>query len=182
MTTVKQIVLIPHWIQETLWRKNLSLAACLDLDKLIPLISMSDMACYAALQSYFKHIIGTEEPDWLYSNWCDSIAENNAVTLNYRDTVIQLANDGSVSKELYSRLFDVSSKVSQYEEPFKVYDLAPKVCGVVIYPGFFLEKPDLALQKSLIEAILKVLYIYDAYHDVAKTSSFKRYLELLSSK
>jgi len=182
VTSKKQLILIPFWIQEILGRNKLPLSTCLELDKIKPIISLNDVSAFYALQGYFKHVIGIDVFPSLFSCWCDSITEQNVDVLKYRDTVSLLSTDTTINKDMYNRLFDPSSKSSQYDEPFKVYDLTPEIAGVVIYPGYFLEQTDCVQQKNLIEAILKVLYVYDAYHDVACTPSFKRYLELLSNK
>ncbi len=70
--------------------------------------------------------------------------------------------------------------VDRYKEPFATYDLTPEVAGVVIYPGYFTTDTIQKYQHELIVSILKVFYVYSAYHEVCKTPFFKRYLELLA--
>lgn len=181
MAAKKEIVLIPFWVQEILQRNQLPLEACLKLDTIKPLMSLNDLVCFLALQSYTDKLLGTKYvEDRLVWVWADSIVENN---LGLKDflwkTLLALSSDASFRKEVEARLLSEDGKVDQYKEPFITYDLPSGVVGVVIYPGFFTGAGVSENQKPLVEAILKVLYVYESTHEVAKTPLFKRYLELL---
>lgn len=182
MAIKKQIVLIPFWIQEILGRNRLPLSACLELDKLKNIISMDDIASFSALQQSFQKLIGISMMDELYFNWRNSIPEGYPENIAYAELVNTVSFDTATISGMNMRLFEPEAKTDQYNEPFAIHDITPEVIGIVIYPGFFTNNTDTNLQKLLIEGILKLLYVYDAYHDVAKTPLFRRYLELLSIK
>ena len=177
----KRIVLIPYWVQEIVKRANLPLAACLEFGKIKAVMSLNDLIGFCTLQQYFKHVLNAEMFDELFSIWLDSIPNDQPELRSYfTEQVYPLACDDSFRKEIWGRLFEVEARSKQYEVPFITYDLTPTVCGVVICPGYFVNDGTADLQRSLIQAILEVLYVYDTFSDVAKTSLFKRYLELLS--
>lgn len=179
----KQIVLIPFWIQEIMKRNNMPLAECLEFPKVKPVMALNDLVEFSALQEHMDFVLGTKfAGTHLYWVWASSIPNGNADSelMQALNSASTLSKDESFQKELKSRLFDTAAKSSHYKEPFITYDLSPTVVGVVIYPGFFDRENNTALQKPLVEAILKVLYVYEPSHEVAKTPLFKRYLELLS--
>jgi hypothetical protein len=114
--------------------------------------------------------------------WSKSIPDDQPALRDFLfQQVDALSSDASHRKEVHGRLFSEDSRDEQHKEPFICYDLTPDVCGVVIYPGFFVGKNSAKeLQLAFVREVLKVLYVYDTQSEVAKTSLFKRYLELLS--
>lgn len=183
MSVKKQIVLIPFWVQEVLQRNQLPLSACLDLEKIKPLMSLNDLVGFLTLQKYMDKILGTkyvhDELTWV---WSRGIQNGNTQLNDFLwKTLNTLAGDLTFHKEVESRLLDADAKTDQYKEPFITYDLPQGIVGVVIFPGFFADAGVSEFQKPLVEAILKLLYVYESSHEVAKTPLFKRYLELLAS-
>lgn len=181
--TKKRIVFIPYWVQDVLSRNKMQLADCLDVAKIKPVLALNDLLCFAALQRFSDRLFGRPVTnDELYWIWASS-AEGNPEARNFlHSKVSTMSIDESYTTEVQSRLFDVDAHTAQYENPFITYDLTPEVVGVVIYPGYFTSNSNSELQKSFVSAILKVLYVYEPSHEVAKTPLFKRYLELLSTK
>ena len=181
----KHIVLIPHWVQETIKRNGLTLSDVLNFEKIKPLLSVQDLVGLLTLQDFTKPVFGV---DYINSNlwniWSDSISKDNQnLKKFFTDSVTQLSHDQSFHKEVNDRLFCEDARTDFHKEPFDTYDLPmTDVVAVVIYPGFFVGNANASLQQSLIEAILKVLYVYEPSHEVAKTPLFKRFLELLSGK
>lgn len=181
----KDIILIPFWVAETMKRNQLPLNQCLSFEKIKPLMSLNDLISFLVFQTYTNHVLGSDIYIDLAAIWKNSVPEDKPKLRNecYLD-LPKFALDAVNHKEVWDRIFDPTSKHNSYDEkqvPFTVHDLTPELLGIVINPGFFTEPVDPRLQISLIESILKVLYVYDAYHEVAKTSLFKRYLDLLAT-
>lgn len=181
---MNKVILVPHWVQETLRRNQMNLNECLDFSKIRSILSTNDLAGFLALQEFAGYLYGDEEnftryPD-LLAEWSEGASGEN---LNYLQiTLPALANDASIVNEVKARLFSPESKDSRYEEAFITYDLKPSTVGVVVYPGHFVTGSKQKLELPLIESILKVFYVYTPYHIVAGTDFFKKYLHLLSSK
>jgi hypothetical protein len=182
IVTKKRVVLIPYWVQDILNRNKMPLADCLDIGKMKPVLALNDLLGMAALQNFFPTVLGSDFPDELWWVWQTSTADNAELKKFMDAYVTNLGNNPVYVNVVQSRLFDEDAKHFVYENPFITYDLSPETLGVVIYPGFFVGNDIVELQKSLIKAILKVLYVYDPSHEVAKTPLFKRYLELLAVK
>ena len=185
MSVKNNIVLIPYWIPEILKRKGLELKDCLDFPKLKPLLSLNDLVSFATLQEYYGKLTGAEEPSSLIWIWSASIPKDQPELSKYLwDTVSTISMDQTFKNEIETRLFCEGSKLDQYPEPYAVQHLAPEVGGIVIYPGHFIleENSKPVHQKALVVSILKVLYVYNAYNEMCKTSLFKKYLELLAGK
>lgn len=185
MAATKKLMLIPYWIEDALKRNRMSLAECRDFNKIKPVCAVNDLLEFATLQNKAEMVFGKDA--WyqssydLIATWGSSIAENNTEMYDYlTKNIMSLCHDASFDKELTSRLFTRESRQERYAQPFSVVDLTRDVAGVVIYPGFFCNPVDTRLQLQLIEAVLKVLYVYDSHSEVSKTSLFLRYLDLLS--
>lgn len=179
----KRIVLIPYWVQDTMQRKKLNLVDCLDFNKVMSVMAISDLVGFSALQEFFPHVLGNVQfYDELYTLWFQSVQANPVAGSYLANNITPFVRLDETKKEVAERLFSSDAKTAQHENAFITYDLSPEVLGVVIYPGFFVREGDVELQKSLVKAILKVLYVYEPSHEVAKTPLFKRYLELLAVK
>lgn len=182
MAEKKVAILIPYWIQEILKRNNLPLSTCLELDKIKSLVAINDIAKFLALQrtEYFKLITNTEVFSELAYIWQDSTTDSDLHDTLW-NTISPIINDLTINKELESELFDKDSYDEAYNDPFIIYDLTPTVFGIVIYPGYFNTKTrNVNLQRNVVEGVLEILYRYSAFHDVAKTEYFRKYLELMS--
>jgi len=178
----KKIILIPYYVQEIMQRNSLQLADCLDLVKIRRVISVQDIAGFIALQGYNKTIFGIDIIDDLSFTLSNSIIKGNTELNDFLwKTLTPLSIDESIQNELKARLFESSGKIDHYKEPFGIYDLTPEVGGVVIYPGYFTTNGNTELQKNVIEKVLKLLYVYGAFHEVASTPFFNQYLKLLKN-
>jgi len=179
----RNIILVPFWVHETLKRHNLNLTEALDFKKMREVLSLKDLACFLSLQDYTEMITGMQEMHLgsLYFGWSKSINMNQHEQQDFLNMASQLADDASIKKEVFARLFEPQSRCERHEKPFICYDLSPEFEGVVINPGFFTQLGDRQLQAEFIEAMLKALYVYEPYHEVSKTPLFKRHLELLSA-
>lgn len=187
MSIKKNIVLIPYWVEDTLKRNRLPLRACLNFNELKSVMALGDLVSFTALQRYVTLCTGMKDASLgsLFMLWLESIPQDNREMVEFlTNQVGKLENDPSFATALEARLFISEAKSERYPTPFITYDLTREVAGVVIYPGFFgPHEPNLTgLQQELVVALLKLLYVYHAYSEVARTPLFRRYLELLSRK
>ena len=178
----KEIVLIPHWIQEILARRNLNIQECLNMDTLKGIVSVEDLAGFAAAQQFLGNIYGAPiDAMGLEVSWNQNSTD---AAREYIRSVINLHKvDSNTVEGVRSRLFspDVLSN-NKDKIPFITYDLSPTALGVVIQPGFFSTTPNRNLQFSLVETTLSALYESCDRHVVNATPLFRKYLELLSER
>ena len=138
------------------------------------------------MNSKLKVLLGSEEiytQYALYDKWYVTASDENKRLLD--NTLLPLSNDLSIDSELQSRMYDSSIYTysgEKEEKPFITYDLTPEIAIIAIEPGRFSEQTSSEEQLSLIEAVLKVLYMYHPYHVIAGSVWFKPYLRLLSLK
>lgn len=219
----KHVVLIPHWIAETLERNGLALVDALDLQKLLKISSRDDILGYMALNRNIDKFFGLEgvwdqlhhdfwsrlpaatfarvEEDKNHSKVApDATIDNNVVydiqyhtnpgvTPTERDSealaeltsLETLSYDEAYVRSVSARLFDEGGKTDRYPAPFIAYDLTREVCGVVVYPGHFIEGHVNAYAEALIESVLKIFFGTLPENVVYSTAYFKRYLQLLRS-
>lgn len=184
-TPKKKLVLIPYWIAESLKRNpTLTMSAVLSFPTIRKIASLNDLLCMEALQEMGAWLTGQEwMPNSLWEIWSKSVPDDQPETYKFlTGGVWSLAKDACIVSEVKARLFSPESRHPRHEKAYTCYDLSADVLGVVINPGFFVGTPDTKeLQLALTRDVLKVLYVYDTQSEVAKTSLFKRYLELLSA-
>lgn len=185
---MKQVVLIPHWVQETLNRHKLQLVDVLDFQKISGLISIQDLASLLAMDRFEQQCYGADVPDKsnmeLRFAWERSAQPQQQALIQQLD---RMSFDDSVRNDVYHRLFspdlNTDYDTGRYPKAFITYDLSPTIAGVVIFPGHFADgsvHDDKSL--ALIESVLQIFYAYDAHHVVAQSELFKQYLRLLSNK
>lgn len=201
-TPLTAVVLIPYWVAEAIKRAGLSMRDCVNYEKIKSCLSTNDMATFMAFQQEFATLIGvrdknsglayTDELTALFQRYSDSWQPDDtpsSLSIPGRNKpseefikVRQLAYDPSYKQDIQARLYGEDNKLDHYDHAYDlVNDIAPHVVGVVVYPGYFSEVTDKALQLQLVEGLLKVFYgNAAAVHDTATTPLFKRHLELLS--
>ena len=189
MTVQTRVVLIPFWIAESLKRAGLKTSDCVDYQKVKNCVSTHDLLTFLAAQELTGTLIGTQNnPTGMWDLgfiWNEGMKALPEVERKNAATLYDASCAANYLEEVKARLFTPGSNGPDYsptyEKPYITYDLAPGVVGVVIHPGFFTESPSKEQQLSLVEAVLKVLYVYNtAYHEVASTLWFKRFLQLLA--
>lgn len=188
-----KVVLIPYWIHETLMRNNLPIDRCLYLNSVVPLVALNDLACFISLNDHLDRLLwgDVNKPN----NVEDCAVSTNIFLMiegiykpsseNYKyfyETLVPYANDKSIKTEIENRLFSSESKLDNYDEPYKAYDLGNGTCGIVVYPGIGDRINSSEVQKSLVDSILKVFYVYSTPDKVASSAIFYRYLKLLENK
>lgn len=178
------IVVIPFWIHESVNRNNFTIEECLNYETLKSILSAEDLAGFLNAQGLLPVLTGTED-NMLTSNALRGLWERN-IPLDRQDVMADLNELDSklrhvigALQDTMTRLFDPNTKLERYEEPFKLFSLANKVTGLVIYPGYFTSAGELQLQSKLIEAVLQAFIMYSSYEEAAATPLFLRHLELL---
>ena len=184
MTKMPQIIMIPHWVLEIMNRNQLGKADCLDYQKIKDIMSVNDQLVFCATQNENMRVMGVDyvSPSlaWL---WSAGVPNDQATLKQYlRNDFDRMSRDDSIKQQVIDRLFTplATSTENSEKNSFITYDITPSVVGVVLKPGYFTEPNNYKLQLEVIRSVLKILYMYETYHEVAKHSVFKRYLELLS--
>jgi hypothetical protein len=181
------VILIPYWVHEALKRNGMVAADCLNFKKLGHILSSNDMILLATLQNSVIDMAGMRDDSGmlpgnfqLADQWRASLNTNDVESRAEIDNILCMVGDPSFSNELTLRLFDADSRQEQYTAACIKYDLSPTAVGMVIYPGYFSPTTPVALQLNFVTTVLSALYVYNDYHEVARTAWFKRQLELLS--
>lgn len=205
MAIKHSIILIPFWIQDILRRNNMEMKECVDFCKLRAVTSIEDLVQFAELQNLITPLLdinSKEDAISMYDGnllykplsqiWHLHLGDVQHEAHQEIDNKILPLCDGlypQLNETLIDRLFTEGSAVSQRIEPFAIYELSESVLGVLINPGHFIcdsKKKQIVFsnthRKSLITALLRVLYVYNTECEVAETSLFRKYLELLVSE
>ena len=188
---MRDVILIPSWIAESLTRNGRSLSDLTDLSTLRECLSLQDMAGLLALNQNKARVLGFD-PGFclgfgLHSVWTSNLlqpAEGNSDFAFLANTLQPLASDANILNVTISRLYGAENPVSaaQIKQPFAKCDLGAKASGVILYPGFFNNVVDADFQFKLIDTILQVLYVHFPHSEVGRTDLAKKYLQLLAER
>ncbi len=182
MSTEHNVAIIPHWVYETMKRHSLTIADCLDFNKVRGIFSAEDMACILATEDSFECLTGAKDISvaaTIYNRWFNSASDENRDFLT--NTVVTLAFATSLISMAKDRLYSPEAKQDHHEKPFIIYDLGRGVSGIVVYPGFFAPDFAPALYMDVVKGVLNALYVNsDSANIVSRSRWFRRYLELLA--
>lgn len=186
MTHRKDIIIVPHWVHESLHRNGMNLGDCLDFEKIRGIFSQADLVQFLCIQDSINYITGAQESvqkidAGLWSKWNQTLMTEDAKKLLY-DTISPMSCDPTFQQAARDRLFSPEAKRARDEQAFITYDIAPEVGAIVVYPGHFTSAVLGELQVRALRAILKVLYVYNTQHEVSRTPWFRQYLTGLSLK
>lgn len=184
MLIQKNFIVVPYWAHEAMRRAGLELKAILDFPTIRQALSAADLSELMLLQEDLGYLVGKPEGGFnssaLSSAWWETAKGEDETFL--RNTVYAVTYDTVNRESARSRLFSPDAKRDRDEEAFITYDISPTVGAIVVYPGFFTSPSAGELQFRALEAILKVLYVYNPYYEVARTPWFRQYLMGLSVK
>jgi hypothetical protein len=180
----KNIILIPHWIHDTLRRHQHPITQALNFSTLRKIVSVNDLVGFLLLNQLADRV-GVCEPGHgltqVQTAWGETVTDEHSDYLY--NTVYPLTTRKEFLDETVDRLFVAEARNDQHQEPFHIYDLSSRYEGVVIYPGFYTgEAGTVQHQFHLLKELVKALYVSAPFSEVATTSVFLRYLGLLSKK
>lgn len=180
----KLVIFLPFWVRDALYRNDLRLEDILRLDKIRSVMSINDLACLMRLQDELDPIVGCKiSPNTaLFDAWYVRANEENRQWL--LNTAGPYASNQTIFQELAARLFmKESANPARFGVPFEAVDISRDVAAIIINPGFFTDQAiNAEIHIQVIEAILKLLYMYQPYNEVCATEWGKQYLKLLSHK
>lgn len=182
----KNIIIVPHWVYETLHRNGMNLGDCLNFDKIRGIFAQADLVAFMAVQEDMSYITGDSRGGYggyttLWGQWYQSAIHPDAKAL-LMNAIAPMSVDQTFQQSARDRLFSPDAKRARDEEPFITYDIAPTVGAIVVYPGHFTSPVLGELQVRALTAILKTLYVYSTHHEVSRTPWYRQYLMGLSLK
>lgn len=169
-------VLVPYWIANLVQRGTLFKEDLLDLNKLAQLCSQEDLCQMLEMNTKTNELFGSQWPTALEAHW-----QTNSPVMFKTLQTLRALTDG--------KIFDRYQKTGQcLDNPgFDVWQMnttsigQPLVCAV-IYPGFFAGDENGKNTAALTRAFLKAFYVFSSYSDVAKSSMFWQYSQLLAEQ
>jgi len=188
---MRDVILIPSWIAESLARGGRSLSDLTDLAKLRECLSLQDLAGLLALNQNKARVLGFD-PGFclgygLHSVWTSALLQPANAHPDFEflaNTLQPLASDANILNATISRLTGAENpaSIAQLKQPFEKCDLGARASGVILYPGFFNNVVDADFQFKLVDTILQVLYVHFPHSEVGRTDLAKRYLQLLAER
>lgn len=184
MTTDKNVILLPYWVEDLVKREKLTMADVLDFEKMRAVLSVGQLATLLAMQQTAESIIGSYEGGFftgLYWQWSQSARGDSKAFL---DEVVHPLGDTSTTLNNFKEdYFHKEARQERHAEPFIIYDLQREIVGLVVNPGWFVtNEPNPDLQLRLTRELIRAFYAYQPRHEVASRPLYLTYLNLLASK
>lgn len=186
---MKNVIIIPSWIQRLFKAEQLSIKDVLDFNKLCELMNTGDIRALIALQShgpFAMYQVTDSDSSALLSAWqrnsknflSDTYVSTKEITV---DKLVTAAND-QVDKDYLQSLISAEVRNQDSEKAFEVIPGDQYTLLLVLKDGYFGAQDYEVQDINVIENIIRVLYGEFAAEDVAQTTIFKRYVDLLSKK
>lgn len=169
-------ILIPSFIRDTLVRRNFSVSAILDFNKIREVLSINDIAILLRLQKFNEAILPNSKDAFdfnLYNSWFNSSSKENNP---YLDSALALSTQTQTDLAIKDRIFNPDQKDSSRMETYEINDLGSKYYGIVLFPGIF---PNKELSSTLIKDIIRGMYVYCPHDEIAETTLFRYYVQTL---
>ena len=172
-----ELVLVPYWISEPLYRGSLSLNHLFDYRKARALFSCEDLTTLISVYQSFPQFQGLCSEDALLTMWQQSAGQGTDVRLFLAGgSYNTLAHSSAAVDSTKARLEQTSEQVDDFRQTFAVISVAPKKIAVVLKPGFRFSLID---NEVLYREIVKVFYDHSTLHEVSQTSMFAAYVDAL---
>lgn len=174
------ILLVPHWVVDSLHRHDLSIDDVLDLPKIKTILSMNDLLSLAAIQSFGEMVLGSRDivagATSVFCEWKTSCAGSKETEDFLERNIYPFENDAVTRESVKSRLFTTMPMSAKAEATIEVKPIQDIALAVVVYPGLFTEQTSPTLRLDLHRALLRQLYVYEEQSVVNATPLFRSYL------
>ena len=170
-----RVLIIPPWLSKQQAMLQFSNAAYTDPKQLSKLLSTDDMATYMTLQCYAAAILGDAvvaghlNPVDLRALPCDDEAYANAFRL--ADYVILDPKQWPVA--IFAGLYPAVSAGQIGMRPVLITEDT-----IGIFFEYHADADPVALRKAFLEALMNILYAFNAFENIAAQPFFKEYLYL----
>lgn len=184
----KQILVLPHWIEQVLSRNNCPLDRCLDYSVVRQYLSLEDLAgllCVQELKLIDKS--GMSDQGTLFRSWLSSA--DVAQKAELMDSVRPLSCNNELKQDVILRLREIKSGYltdDDAEEEIKTYfrivDSTRKIAFLIVYPGFLQRNSIAQYRYNVVVELLKVFYRYMKVYQVSALPLFSEYVSLFSAQ
>jgi hypothetical protein len=174
---MKNVVIVPGWIERTLVREHMSIKDVLDYKKISNLLNKDDVNALVLLQSYApfqSYYISNSDGSALLNAW------KRKPSSNVPEELDSLVNSSTqLDKDHLKSLFRGQDSNGK---SFEVIHGDHETLLLVLREGYFGDQDYEDQDINIIENIIRVLYGEFVPEEVAQTSIFKRYVVILGSK
>lgn len=177
---MKNVIIVPSWIQRVLAREHLAVKDVLCYSRISELLAPADIRALVLLQSYGPfceyHVTATDSTALLKA-WTSKMNPEQALAL---EESLDLGINKQIDKDHLKFLIQGESRASGAEKGFEV--ILGDDCSIllVLKDGYFGSEDYNNQDINIVENILRVLYGEFVREQVARTPIFRRYVKALS--
>ncbi len=179
---MKNIIIVPSWIQRLLARENRSIKEVLNYSKLCELVAPADMRALILLQSYgpfTEYHITDSDSTALLNTWKKNLSPQQLDELN---VLVTSGQSTQLDKDHLKHLISGETRNDDCSKGFEVIPGDHYTLLLVLKDGYFGDQDYETQDANVIENIIRVLYGEFVQEDVARTSIFRRYVRNLGKQ
>ena len=176
---MKQIVIVPSWIQKVLAQNGRAVKEALEYNKLCELLTPKDRYAFLYLQShgpFCEYQINESDSSALLNAWKKGLSPEQADEL---DSLVNSDISKQIDKDYIQALIAGVQTKQSSEKAVDVIVANTDIILVVINENYFSTSEFEHRDINIVESILRTLYGEFVPEDVCVTSLFKRYVVLL---
>lgn len=177
---MKNVIIVPSWIQRLLARERLAVKDVLCYPKLCELAAQADIRALVLLQSYGpfrEYHISDSDSTALLQAWTTGMAPDQVTDLEER---LQLGSNNQIDKDHLKFLIQGETRTSEAQKGFEVIPGDANNILLVLKDGYFGSEDYNNQDINIVENILRVLYGEYVHEQVARTPIFRRYVKALA--
>lgn len=177
---MKNVVIVPSWIQRVLTREHLPVKDVLCYNKVADLLAPADLRALMQIQSYgpfCEYHVSDADSTALLKAWRTGLSQDQCMTL---DEVLDPGVNNQIEKDHLKFLIQGESRSSDAQKGFEVIPGDSNTILLVLKDGYFGSEDYNNQDINIVENILRVLYGEFVPEQVARTSIFRRYVKALS--
>ena len=179
---MKNIIIVPSWIQRVLAREKMSVKEILNYSKLCDIFSTTDIRAILLAQSYEPlkaYHITDQDNKALLNIWKKNIDPKKVTEI---DAIVNDGVNSHLDKDHFKFLINGEVREENSKKVFEVLPGDNNTLLLVLHSGYFGSQDYEDQDANVIENIISVLYGECVQEDIARTPIFKRYVKILSNK
>lgn len=177
---MKNVVIVPSWIQRVLAREHLAVKDVLCYTKLCDLLAPADLRAMVLLQShgpFCEYHVTDFDSSALLKAWITGMSQEK---ISEMESLLNLHGDKQLDKDHLKFLIQGETRQSDVQKGYEVIPGDSNIILLVLKDGYFGSEDYNNQDINTVENILRVLYGEFVPEQVAQTPIFRRYVKAVS--
>jgi hypothetical protein len=177
---MKNVIIVPSWIQRVLAREHLAVKDVLCYTKLCDLLAPADLRALVQIQCYgpfAEYQVTESDSTALLQAWMTGMSQEKIDELQ---SLLNLGSGNQIDKDHLKFLIQGETRSTDSQKGFEVIPGDSNNILLVLKDGYFGSEDYNNQDINIVENILNVLYGEYVHEQIARTSIFRRYVKALA--